>query len=199
VRADVLALQTSDIAYRIRGRQSILAGGEASLLWFYCVESHTSMSQIVGEIKSYAKASNKYPPKKQAGPSEQSNFSSPILQSKIVLLTLTFPRLRIIWSSSPYATSEIFNDLKANNPEPDPVKAIAIGADDDPDVGAGVNTAAEELLRSIPGISTKNVKSVMKKVNNVRELCNLGLPDIRAILGTEAGKTCYDFIHKGDR
>src|SRR6266545_7309276 len=90
--------------------------------------------QIVTEIKSYAKASNKYPQKKpkQQGPDEQSNFSSPILQSKIILLTLTFPRLRIIWSSSPYATSDIFNDLKANNPEPEPMKAITIGADNDP-------------------------------------------------------------------
>jgi DNA excision repair protein ERCC-4 len=32
--------------------------------------------------------------------------------SKLTLLTLTFPKLRIIWSSSPAATAEIFADLK---------------------------------------------------------------------------------------
>ncbi|KAJ3515568.1 hypothetical protein NLJ89_g1672 [Agrocybe chaxingu] len=122
---------------------------------------------IVTEMKTYGKA-NKYPPKKQAGPpSDKPTYSSTTLQSKIVLLTLTFPRVRIIWSSSPYATADVFNDLKLNNAEPDPVKAIGIGADNDPDAGAGVNTAAEELLRCIPGITASNVKKVMNQVENV--------------------------------
>lgn len=150
-------------------------------------------------MKTYGKAS-KYPAKKQAaGPSDQPGRAPPTIQSKIVLLTLTFPRVRIIWSSSPYATSEIFNDLKLNNPEPNPVTAITIGADDDPYVGAGVNTAAEELLRSIPGINAQNVKVVMNKVNNVRELCELSMAEVQAIIGEEAGKACWQFIHKGDR
>lgn len=89
--------------------------------------------------------------------------------------------------------------MKANNPEPDPMKAIAIGADNDPEVGAGINTAAEELLRSLPGITAKNVKTVMSKVKNMRELCDLPLSQLQAILGSEAGKRCYDFMHKGER
>jgi DNA excision repair protein ERCC-4 len=160
-----------------------------------------NLRQIVTEIKSYAKASNKYPQKKQAvaGPDDQSNFSSPILQSKIVLLTIAFPRLRIIWSSSPYATSDIFNDLKANNPEPDPIKAISLGADNDPEAGAGVNSAAEEVLRSLPGITMKNYKSVMAKVKSIKELCEMNFEQMKGILGAEAGKACYEFIHRGDK
>lgn len=156
--------------------------------------------QIVTEIKSYAKASNKYPPKKQpAAPSpDQSNFTSPIIQSKIVLLTLSFPRLRIIWSSSPYATSDIFNDLKANNPEPDAIKAVSLGADNDPEAGAGVNNAAEEVLRSMPGITTRNYKAVMAKVRNIKELCELSLEEMKKILGKESGKACYEFVHRGE-
>lgn len=158
--------------------------------------------QIAAEIKSYAKASNKYPQKKQAavaGPDDQSNFSSPILQSKIVLLTISFPRLRIIWSSSPYATSDIFNDLKANNPEPDPIKAISLGADNDPEAGAGVNSTAEEVLRSLPGITMKNYKSVMAKVRSIKELCEINFEQMKGILGAEAGKVCYEFIHRGEK
>ena len=34
------------------------------------------------------------------------------LQAKLVMLTLAFPHLRIIWSSSPYQTAEIFAELK---------------------------------------------------------------------------------------
>jgi DNA excision repair protein ERCC-4 len=125
------------------------------------------------------------------------NISSTI-QSKIVLLTFTFPRLRIIWSSSPYASADIFNDLKANNAEPDPTKAIAVGAEDDPDVGAGINAAAEELLRCLPGITTKNVKYLISKVKNVRELCSLSLTKVQEALGVEPGWACFDFMHKGD-
>lgn len=168
-----------------------------SLDWWILL--FTYHEQTIAEIKTYGKASSRYPPKKHTGPSDAPKYTSPTIQSKIVLLTISFPRLRIIWSSSPYATSEIFNDLKTNNPEPDPVKAIAIGADDDPNVGAGVNSAAEELLRSLPGITSKNGKHVMSRVNSVSELCRLTLPSMQEILGVEAAQKCYAFLHKGDR
>lgn len=155
--------------------------------------------QAVADIKSYVKT-DKYPTKKKSGvTSEFNNSVSSSIQSKLVLLTLTFPRLRIIWSSSPYATADIFRDLKANTPEPDPTKAIVVGAEEDPDAGAGVNAVAEELLRSLPGITAKNLKHVMSKVGNVRELCELSLLQVQDILGAEPGKTCWEFIHRGER
>lgn len=86
-----------------------------------------------------------------------------------------------------------------NHPEPDPAKAITVGAEEDPDVSMGVNAAAEELLRSFPGITAKNVKHVMSKVNTVRELCELSLPKVQEILGVQPGKACWEFIHHGER
>jgi DNA excision repair protein ERCC-4 len=156
----------------------------------------------VADIKSYAKPTGKYPSKKQgkSGPdSAQSNSVIQDVQSKLVLLTLTFPRVRIIWSSSPFATADVFNDLKLDSPEPDPTKAIAVGAEDDPEAGAGINAAAEELLRSLPGITAKNLKYVMSKVPSVRALCELDLAGVQAILGTDQGKACYEFIHHGEK
>lgn len=47
--------------------------------------------------------------------------------SKLSLLVLHFPRLRIIWSRSLHATAEIFFSLKANQDEPDEIKAMRIG------------------------------------------------------------------------
>jgi len=156
--------------------------------------------ETVGELKSYVKPTGKYPTKKNnKNTSEPDNSPVLTLQSKIALLTLTFPRVRIIWSSSPYATTDIFNDLKMNNPEPDPMKAVAVGAEEDPEVGAGINSAAEELLRCLPGISAKNVKYVMSRVRNVRELCEMNLSQVQDILGVEPGKSCWEFMHKGDR
>lgn len=115
------------------------------------------------------------------------------------MLTLAFPRLRIIWSSSPHATAEIFNDLKSSNPEPDPGRAISLGAEDDLEVGGGANAAAEELLRSLPGITDKNIKHVMGKVPSIKEFCQLELSQVQEIIGVDPGKLCYEFVHHGDR
>ena len=145
------------------------------------------------------KPTGKFPAKKKpTGAGDGVTVASPLIQSKLILLTLTFPRVRIIWSSSSYATAEIFKDLKTHHPEPDPTKAIVVGAEEDPDAGAGVNTAAEELLRAFPGVTSKNVKHVMSKVKSVRDLCELELAKVQDILGVEPGKACWEFIHRGD-
>ncbi|KAI0056711.1 hypothetical protein BV25DRAFT_1976751 [Artomyces pyxidatus] len=162
-------------------------------------EEHKSFSlEIVQDMKSYVKPTSKYPPKKSAGGASAEPSAPPSIQQKLVLLTLTFPRVRIIWSSSPYATADIFNDLKANNREPDYKAAVSVGAEEDPDAGAGVNTAAEELLRAIPGITAKNAKYVMGRVSSVRALCELSLAEVQDILGNEPGKACWEFLHWGE-
>ncbi|KAG5219812.1 DNA repair protein [Salix suchowensis] len=83
-------------------------------------EISTTPSQIVSDMKSYVKPTAKYPQKKGGG--IEGNQAVTSLQSKIVLLLLHFPRVRIIWASSPYATVEIFQELKQANPEPIPSK-----------------------------------------------------------------------------
>ncbi|KAL5529182.1 hypothetical protein ACEPAG_5156 [Sanghuangporus baumii] len=163
-------------------------------------EEHKSFSlETVSEVKSYAKNTGKYPPKKKPNEPSEEAISMTSIQAKIVLLTLSFPRLRIVWSSSPYATADIFKDLKSLHPEPDPTRAVSIGAEEDPEAGAGINQAAEELLRSLPGITAKNVKYVMSKVGSVREFCELSLPAVQEILGNEPGKACWDFMHRGEQ
>lgn len=47
--------------------------------------------------------------------------------SKLSLLVLHFPRLRLVWSRSLHATAEIFASLKANQDEPDESKAMRVG------------------------------------------------------------------------
>lgn len=151
--------------------------------------------QTLLEAKSGAKVIGKYPTKKSTGPPDADVIENTSVQSKLVLLTLAFPRLRIIWSSSPYATAEIFADLKNNNPQPDPDKAALVGAEEEGLDNIGINAPAEELLRSLPGITAKNVRHVMSMVESIKELCELDLPSVQAILGLEAGKTLYTFLH----
>ncbi|KIK32196.1 hypothetical protein CY34DRAFT_19215 [Suillus luteus UH-Slu-Lm8-n1] len=115
-----------------------------------------SLETVAESVKSCAKPTNNYHVKKSTGPTD-SDHAPPSVQSKLVLLTFHFPCVRIIWSSSPYGTADIFHDLKANAFDPDPNCAIAIDAEEDPEAGAGINAAAEELLRCLPGVTAKNV------------------------------------------
>lgn len=113
-----------------------------------------------------------------------------------MLLTLAFPKLRIIWSSSPYATADIFAEFKKNNPEPDPQVAITIGADDGRgNDGEAVNQLAEEMLRALPGVTQKNYRAIMNRVGSLRELCELPLKELQNIMGDEPGKACHVFLH----
>ena len=155
--------------------------------------------QTLLDAKTGAKYTGKYPAKKGTAQLDADLIESTSIQSKLVLLTLAFPRLRIIWSSSPYATAEIFADLKNNNSQPDPKTAVSVGADDEDERGdASANTAAQELLMSLPGITAKNIRHVMGMVNSIRELCELDVAGIQAILGVEQGKVLHAFLHKGE-
>lgn len=84
-------------------------------------------------------------------------------------------------------------------PEPSPATAITNGASDDPDAGKGVNQAAEDLLRTIPGVTAKNVKFVAGKVGSVRGLCEMKREEVEALFGKELGKKCWEFLHWGER
>ncbi|KAG8990563.1 hypothetical protein FRB90_001720 [Tulasnella sp. 427] len=161
-------------------------------------ESKSFSLQTLAETKSGAK-------KKQAekgkdnGP-KPSNANDSLIQSKLVLLTLSFPRLRVIWSSSPHASVDIIRELKTNFPEPDVLKAVSIGVEEDGGEGAqleDVNTLAEDLLRALPGIGTKNLRYVMNRVESVAALCEMSLEELEELLGVEPGKKCHEFIHKG--
>lgn len=134
------------------------------------------------------------------------------LRSKIVLLTLSFPKLRTIWSSSPFNTVEIFRDLKENRSEPIPEHAVLAGADDlagggliGPDgerIGGGMggengfNTTSQDMLRALPGISTKNYRYVMSRVASVEALCDLELKAVQELVGNDPGKLLHGFIHR---
>jgi len=125
-------------------------------------------------------------------------MSSLDLHSKLVMLTLAFPRLRIIWSSSPYQTAEIFEELKKQQEEPDPIKAVEIGLEqgEDPDSSRAFSQTPLDMLREIPGITEKNLSKITLEVNSIFELANMEEDEIVALLGREAGRPIYRFFNK---
>ncbi|KAI0174247.1 MUS38-like protein [Pestalotiopsis sp. NC0098] len=117
------------------------------------------------------------------------------LQSKLVLLTLAFPRLRIIWSSSPYQTAEIFENLKSNEDEPDPIAAVRAGLDKDVRAeDQTFNLEPQEMLGVVPGVTPKNIKNLTLKCENVREVANMTVDELDPLVGREAGRQIERFF-----
>lgn len=96
------------------------------------------------------------------------------VQQKLLLLTLHFPKLKIIWSPSPYATAQLFEELKEGKNEPSAEYASAVGSEEDIDViETKYNTNIYDFMQKLPGITSKNIDAVMRKVKNLDEIVML--------------------------
>lgn len=119
------------------------------------------------------------------------------LQSKIVLLTLAFPKLRIIWSSSPYQTAEIFESLKAQEPEPDPLAAVRAGLDKDMKAeDQAFNQEPQEMLAIVPGVTPQNIKNIVLETENIREVATMSADELEPLVGKSAAKQINKFFSR---
>jgi DNA excision repair protein ERCC-4 len=119
------------------------------------------------------------------------------LQSKLVLLTLSFPKLRIIWSSSPYQTAEIFESLKTQEAEPDPIAAVRIGLEGGQSVEEqSFNREPQDMLRVVPGVTGKNVKNLVAEMGSLREVANAEVGELEMVVGKEAAGKMYGFFNR---
>ncbi|KAK6947501.1 ERCC4 domain [Dillenia turbinata] len=121
--------------------------------------------------------------------------------SKLSLLALHFPRLRIIWSRSLHATAEIFASLKSNQDEPDEAKAIRVGVPSEEGVvendvrAENYNTSAVEFLRRLPGVTDSNYRALMDGCNSLAELALLPIERLAELMGGQkTARTLRDFL-----
>ncbi|NXN07541.1 XPF endonuclease, partial [Indicator maculatus] len=124
-------------------------------------------------------------------------ISSNDITSRLTLLTLHFPKLRILWCPSPHATAELFEELKQNHPQPDAETAMAITADSEilPESDK-YNPGPQDFLLKMPGINAKNCRALMNHVKSIAELVTLSKDELTNILGNAANATqLFDFIH----
>ncbi|XP_031218889.1 DNA repair endonuclease XPF isoform X1 [Mastomys coucha] len=124
-------------------------------------------------------------------------MSSSDVSSKLTLLTLHFPRLRLLWCPSPHATAELFEELKQNKPQPDAATAMAITADSEtlPESDR-YNPGPQDFVLKMPGVNAKNCRSLMNQVKNIAELATLSLERLTSILGHSGNaKQLHDFLH----
>ncbi|KAJ2506207.1 DNA repair protein RAD16 [Coemansia sp. RSA 2052] len=132
----------------------------------------------------------------QAIAAVNSDITSKSINSQLTMLVLAFPRLRIIWSSSPHETVSIFAEFKRDAAEPNVDRAIAMGQDNcavEKESIYATNSIA--LLQSLPGVTLRNYQALIQKFKSVSDICSATKDDLVLVLGTEAATKLHEFIH----
>ncbi|KAL1843923.1 hypothetical protein VTJ49DRAFT_6866 [Mycothermus thermophilus] len=134
------------------------------------------------------------------------NAGAADLQGKIVLLTLAFPKLRILWSSSPYESAEIFERLKSLEGEPDPIAAVRAGLDGDEEGGGTLkpggaqqqifNQVPQDMLGNVPGVTPKNIMNIVLVTENIKEVANMTVEELDPLVGKAAARKICGFFAK---
>ena len=125
------------------------------------------------------------------------DVASSDLIARLQLLTLHFPKLRILWSPGPHATAELVEELKKGRDEPDATKAATIGVDiiDEYNVDR-YNVQIKDFLSKLPGINSKNVFAILNKVDNLANLLDMTEEALTDILGSKQnGSDLYHALH----
>uniref|UniRef100_A0A1A8HP38 DNA repair endonuclease XPF n=1 Tax=Nothobranchius korthausae TaxID=1143690 RepID=A0A1A8HP38_9TELE len=124
-------------------------------------------------------------------------ISSNDISSKLTLLTLHFPRLRILWCPSPHATAELFLELKQGRLEPDASAAQAVTAESDTVVESAdlYNPGPYDFLLKMPGVNPKNYRALIKNADSLAEVARLSQEKLAEILGSASNaKMLYEFL-----
>ncbi|KAL7373142.1 hypothetical protein ABVT39_028205 [Epinephelus coioides] len=125
-------------------------------------------------------------------------ISSNDISSKLTLLTLHFPRLRILWCPSPHATAELFLELKKGRLEPDAEAAQAVTAESDTVAESAdlYNPGPYDFLLKMPGVNMKNCRAVIKSADSLADLAKFSQEKLAEILGNATNaKLLYEFLH----
>ncbi|ORY53589.1 hypothetical protein BCR33DRAFT_710984 [Rhizoclosmatium globosum] len=117
------------------------------------------------------------------------------LNSKLALLAITFPKLRIIWSSSPTATAEIFEDLKKDQREPSVDEAMAVGVESGEPIDSVFSITPSDMIRALPGITSKNYRNIMRRVGSIAEIAAMGPDECQVLVGEEGGRALWEFMN----
>jgi ERCC4-type nuclease len=125
--------------------------------------------------------------------------------SKLALLTLHFPAMRILWCRDPAATTQFFASLKQVQEEPDPDTALIVGdgfeitAVEDLDAADFGSTRREmciEMIRHLPGVMTTNYVQLASECGSIFNLVDLSESDLSVVLGGCNAQSLHDFLHR---
>ena len=111
--------------------------------------------------------------------------------SKMVVLTMHHPKLRLLWSRGPHHTLEIFKDLKQNHEEVDVEKAMEVGrnesleslCEDDSNGDDEINEVALNMLRRLPGVNSVVARRIVQNCDSLAELFHMDRDELRKVAG----------------
>ncbi|XP_025829916.1 DNA repair endonuclease XPF isoform X2 [Agrilus planipennis] len=127
-----------------------------------------------------------------------SDADSFAIQQKLILLTLHFPKLRLVWSPNPYATAQLFEELKNGKEQPDIAYATSLGVETDLDmIETKYNSSVYDFVQKLPGITSKNIDIFLRKTKNIKKVISLSQEELKEILGnSKEAEELYNAIHK---
>lgn len=123
------------------------------------------------------------------------------ITSKLQLLTLHFPRLKLVWSPSPHASAQLFEELKSGRDQPNVEKAIQIGLDENAEdkqvMLQKYNSSIQDFISKLPGVHTKNVCRILNQGQSLDHLIKLTEDELTAIIENQSdAQMLYNSIHK---
>ncbi|CAI6366875.1 unnamed protein product [Macrosiphum euphorbiae] len=120
------------------------------------------------------------------------------ITSKLQLLTLHFPKLRLVWSPSPFATSELFQELKEGKSQPVSSEAAAVGLEAGQNFDEEIyNAIIKDFMSKLPGVTTQNILNILNKGQSLTHMLKMPLQELKTIAGnSQDAETLYNSLHK---
>ncbi|XP_045159646.2 DNA repair endonuclease XPF-like isoform X1 [Mercenaria mercenaria] len=117
--------------------------------------------------------------------------------TRLTLLTLHFPKLRVLWCQSPYATAELFEEIKMGREQPDANEAMTVSSVEDIEWSDKYSHQPQDMLLRMPGVNSKNYRQIMNKVQDLAELSTMSEVELTSIMGhSQNAKQLWNFLHK---
>ncbi|KAL2713079.1 DNA repair endonuclease XPF isoform X1 [Vespula squamosa] len=122
------------------------------------------------------------------------------ITSKLQLLTLHFPKLKFVWSPSPHASAQLFEELKSGRDQPSAEKAITIGvnenAEDEQLMIQKYNPHIQDFIAKLPGVHSKNLCAILNQGKSLNHLIKFTEDELAEIIGNKSdAQMLYNSIH----
>lgn len=136
--------------------------------------------------------------------SRDSEANNTEIMQKLQLLTIHFPKLRLVWSPSPYATAQLFEEIKLTKDQPDPKAAVQLGTDDPSleldAVTEKYNANIHDFMMKLPGINLKNIDTVMRKGKSLKEMLKMDENQLKELVGNvKDAKALWTSLHTSQK
>lgn len=137
------------------------------------------------------------------------------VRSRLIIMLLHFPGLRLLWTRSAHNTVDLFKALKVGAPEPNKETAVGISFEEDADAAGSApgsnplvggfdatlrrdigNTTACDILRKLPGVTPGNFQAIVNAAPSLAALAKMTVAQLTPLMGVVRAATLFEFMHK---